>query len=218
MILLKEYVEPNLVAYVLEEGVAGKPKDLYIKGIFAESEQLNRNGRIYPYAIMEAAIAKYVTEFVDRKRALGELSHPDGRPQVKPEYASHLVTSLKMVGNNVMGEAKVLNTPKGQILRGLLEGGVQMGVSTRALGSIKESNGKTIVQSDFQLFAIDAVSDPSAINAFVDAVNESHEWVVTDDGQVLERTKKIIDTTPKMSESQKLKIFTDFMNQISVKK
>jgi hypothetical protein len=218
MILLKEYVEPSHVEYVLEEGVGGKQKDLYIKGVFAESEQLNRNGRIYPFAIMEAAIAKYVAEFVEKKRALGELSHPDGRPQVKPEFASHLVTELKMEGNMVMGKAKVLNTPKGQILRGLLEGGVQMGVSTRALGSIKESNGRTIVQNDFQLFAIDAVSDPSAINAFVDAVNESQEWLVTDDGRVLERTKKIIDTKPQLSESAKLKIFTDFMEAISVKK
>jgi hypothetical protein len=205
------------VEYVLEEGVAGKPADLYMRGIFAEAEQLNRNGRIYPLAVMEAAIDKYILEFVDKKRALGELSHPDGRPQVKPEYASHLVTELKLVGNNVIGKAKVLNTPKGQILRGLLEGGVQMGVSTRALGSIKESNGVTVVQNDFQLFAIDAVSDPSAINAFVSAVNESQEWTITDDGRVVEKYKKIIDTTPKLNESQKLKLFTDFMCEISMK-
>jgi hypothetical protein len=217
MQLLKEFIEPSNVQYVLEEASAGKTPDLYITGIFAEAEQKNRNGRIYPISVMESAIKKYVTEYVDRKRAMGELSHPDGRPQVKPELASHLVTSLKLEGHNVMGKAKVLNTPQGQILRGLLEGGVQMGVSTRALGSIKEQNGTTYVQDDFQLFAIDAVSDPSAINAFVQSVNEQKEWLVTDDGRILERAKKIVDTTPKLNESQKLKLFTKFIREISVK-
>jgi hypothetical protein len=212
MILLKEYVEPNGIQYILEE--SGGKKDLYIQGIFAESEQKNRNGRIYPRAVMESAIKKYVTEFVSKNRALGELSHPDGRPQVKPEFASHLVTSLVMEGNNVIGKAKVLNTPHGQILRGLLEGGVQMGVSTRALGSVRESNGTTYVEPDFQLFAIDAVSDPSAINAFVSAVNESQEWLITDEGQIVEKYKKVIDKTPRLSESQKLKMFASFMTEI----
>ena len=216
MILLKEFVEPSCVQYVLEESVQG-PKDLYITGTFAEAEQKNRNGRIYPLSVMEAAVEKYIVEFVNKRRAMGEISHPDGRPQVKPELASHLVTELRMEGNNVMGKAKVLNTPQGQILRGLLDGGVQMGVSTRALGSIKESNGTTYVQDDFQLFAIDAVSDPSAINAFVDAVNESHEWLVTDTGAILERTKKILATTPMMTESEKLELFAGFMKSLLVK-
>jgi hypothetical protein len=212
--LLKEYVEHNIVNYVLEEGVEGKPKNLYIQGIFAEAELLNRNKRIYPLDVMTGAINEYVTEFVDKKRALGELSHPDGRPQVKPELASHLITHLKLEGNTVRGKALVLNTPQGQIVRGLLEGGCQLGVSTRALGSIKESNGTTYVQNDLKIFSVDIVSDPSSINAFVDAINESQEWVVTDDGRVLEKTKRIIDTTPHMNESQKLKLFGDFMLEI----
>lgn len=192
-------------------------KDLFIRGIFAEADQRNRNGRIYPKLVMESALNTYKAEFVSKKRALGELSHPAGRPQVKPELASHLITELNMVGNNVIGKAKILNTPQGNIVRGLLEGGVQLGVSTRALGSVRESNGNTYVEPDLVFLAVDIVSDPSAINAFVTAVNESCEWLVTDSGQILEQVKKVVDNKPFLTESQKLKLFSEFMQAISVK-
>ena len=214
MRLLIENNQDNSVEYVTES--VGDKKELYIKGIFAEAELKNRNGRIYPLAVMENAINKYVTEYVNTKRAISELSHPENRPTVKPEFASHLVTELKMDGTTVYGKAKVLNTPQGQILRGLIEGGVQMGVSTRALGSVKESNGTTYVQSDFQLFAIDAVSDPSSINAWVNGINESAEWVVTDDGRILEKYKAQLNRA-KLNESKALELFSAFLSEISRK-
>lgn len=192
----------------------GESKDLYISGIFAEAELKNRNGRIYPKAVMESAVNKYVEDYVSKRRAISELSHPENRPLPKPEFASHLITELKMDGTTVYGKAKVLNTPQGQILRGLLEGGVQMGVSTRALGSLREGkDGTKIVEADLQLFAIDAVSDPSSINAWVDAVNESVDWLVTDDGKLIEQTRKEIKRT-KLTEERAIQLFEQFMRSI----
>ena len=187
---------------------------LYISGIFAEADLKNRNGRIYPKPIMESAINEYIQEYVNKNRALGELSHPEGRPQVKPEFASHLITSLKMEGSKVIGKAKILNTPSGQIVRGLLEGGCQLGVSTRALGSVKESNGTAYVQDDLKIFSVDIVTDPSSINAFVDAINESTEWIVTDDGRILEKFKSKVNKG-NLTEDTKLKLFADFLSEIA---
>ena len=189
-------------------------KDMYISGIFAEAELKNRNGRIYPKAVMERAIGRYVEDYVSKKRAIGELSHPENRPMPKPEFASHLITELKMEGTTVYGKAKVLNTPQGQILRGLLEGGVQMGVSTRALGSLREGkDGTKIVEDDLQLFAIDAVSDPSSINAWIDAINESADWVITNDGRVFEQTRAEVKKG-KITEEKALAMFQKFLSEI----
>ncbi len=214
MILLSETQDFGSYKLLTE----AKGKELFIEGNFAEYGKRNKNGRIYPRKVMEEAVKKYVTEFVQQKRALGELSHPEGRPQVKPELASHLITDFNMIGEGdegvVTGKAKILNTPQGQIVRGLLEGGVQLGVSTRALGSIKESNGSNIVQPDFQLFAVDVVSDPSAHSAWVNAVNESAEWVVTDDGRILEKYKKIIDNKKRIDEAAALTLFKNFLSEI----
>jgi hypothetical protein len=210
MLFLRESQDFSSIK-VLNEGVG---KNLFIEGIFAQAELKNRNGRIYPKPIMESAINKYIKEYVQSKRALGELSHPENRPQVKPEMASHLITELRMDGNNVYGKAKVLNTPQGQIVRGLLEGGVQLGVSTRALGSVKEQNGNQVVQNDLSLHAVDVVSDPSGIDCWVNAINESREWVVTDDGQILEKTKPLVNKSG-LTEDQKLKIFAKFLSDIA---
>lgn len=213
MILLSETQDFGSYKLLTE----AKGKDLFIEGTFAEYGIRNKNGRIYPRDIMESAVKKYITEFVSMKRALGELSHPEGRPSVKPELASHLITDFNMTGAGaqgvVEGKAKILNTPQGQIVRGLLEGGVQLGVSTRALGSIKESNGANVVQNDFQLFAVDVVSDPSAHSAWVNAVNESAEWVVTDDGRILEKYKKAINKQ-RIDESKALALFAKFLSEI----
>lgn len=213
MKFLRETTEFSQVQVELNEGKEGT-KDLYISGIFAEAELKNRNGRIYPKAVMERAINKYVEDYVSKKRAIGELSHPENRPMPKPEFASHLITELRMDGTTVYGKAKVLNTPQGQILRGLLEGGVQMGVSTRALGSLREGkDGTKIVEDDFQLFAIDAVSDPSSINAWVDAINESAEWVITGDGRVFEKTRTEVKKG-KINEEKALAMFQKFLTEI----
>jgi hypothetical protein len=208
MLLLREAVDFSQVQLLTEADATGK-KSLFIEGIFAQAEKKNRNGRVYPKAVMEKAIGEYIAEFVDKKRALGEISHPEARPQVKPELASHLITELKFQGNDVYGKAKVLDTPQGQVLRGLLDGGVQMGVSTRALGSVKESAGVTTVLPDLKIFAVDAVSDPSGIDCFVDAINESQQWLITDDGKVVEKLQEEIKKT-KLTEERKIQMLQQF--------
>lgn len=215
MYLLREFNESNHVEMVTESVNA---KHLKIRGVFAEGELKNRNGRIYEGKVLKPAIQKYISEMVDKNRAMGELNHPQGRPNVDPAMAAIRISKLEYNDNShqVMGEAIVLNTPQGQILRGLLEGGVQMGVSTRALGSIRESAGVKYVQPDLQIFAIDAVSDPSAINAFVTAVNESQEWVITDDGQILEKYQKQIKKQ-KIDEAKALSLFQNFLDEIRVR-
>lgn len=212
MFLLKEFVDSSSSIDMIVEETGGK-KDLYIKGIFAEAELKNRNGRIYPKDVMKSAIDKYNEEYVLKGRAISELSHPDGRPQPKPEFASHLVTELNMDGNTVYGKAKVLNTPNGNILKGLLEGGVKFGVSTRGLGSISERAGTRYVCNDYVITAIDAVTDPSSINAFVDAVNESQEWLITDDGRIVESIRKEIKKN-KLTEERKLQMIQQFLLSI----
>lgn len=212
MFLLKEFVDSSSSIDMIVEETGGK-KNLYIKGIFAEAELKNRNGRIYPKDVMKSAIDKYNEEYVLKGRAISELSHPDGRPQPKPEFASHLVTELNMDGNTVYGKAKVLNTPNGNILKGLLEGGVKFGVSTRGLGSISERAGTRYVCNDYVITAIDAVTDPSSINAFVDAVNESQEWLITDDGRIVESIRKEIKKN-KLTEERKLQMIQQFLLSI----
>jgi hypothetical protein len=217
MKFLRESIDFNDV-HIITEGT-GDAKTLFIEGIFAQAEKKNRNGRIYPKSIMENAVNKYVTEFVDSRRALGELSHPESRPTVKPELASHLITQLRFEGNDVYGKAKVLNTPQGNVLKGLLEGGVQMGVSTRGLGSIEERAGITYVKDDFAMMAIDAVSDPSGIDCWVNAINESRDWVYVDgryEEREIEKAKSIIRKASKreMNEAM-LHQFTKFMKTIS---
>lgn len=198
---------------LIEEETSGGSKDLFIEGIFAQAEEKNRNGRIYPKKIMESAVNRYVDEFVKTNRALGELSHPENRPTVKPELACHRIVEFRMDGNNVFGKAKVLNTPQGQIVKGLLEGGCQLGVSTRGLGSTTQRAGATYVGEDFTLMAVDVVSDPSGIDCWVNAVNESQEWLITDDGRVVESIKKELKKQ-RMTEERALQLFSRFMQEI----
>jgi hypothetical protein len=149
-------------------------KTLYLEGIMMQSEKKNKNGRIYPKSVMEQAVDKYVRDFVSTKRALGEINHPD-RVDVKLEEAAILIESLHWQGNDVVGKAKVLNTPKGNILRGLLEGGYRAGVSSRGTGSVVNESGTLIVQKDFTLSAIDFVDNPSAHDALPNAIFESEK-------------------------------------------
>lgn len=208
MYLLREFNESN---QILTESSG---KNLYIKGVFAEGELKNRNGRIYEGKVLKPAMTKYINEMVNKNRALGELSHPAGRPQVDPAMAAIRIVEMNYQDNHqVMGKALVLNTPQGQILRGLLEGGTQMGVSTRALGSLSESNGVKYVQPDLQIFAVDAVTDPSAINAWVNAINESQEWVVTDDGRILEKYRKEV-LKKNIDEAKLAAAFQRFISEI----
>ena len=175
--LFSESVED--VQYITEEKEGGG-KNYKIKGVFLQADIKNRNGRIYPMGILEPEVKKYNDNFIDQKRAYGELGHPDG-PTVNLERASHITTSLKRDGKNFLGEAKILETPMGKIVKSLMDEGCKLGVSSRGMGSVSKTPGQegaNVVQSDFYLAtAADIVADPSAPNAFVDGVMEGKEWV-----------------------------------------
>lgn len=175
MKLIAEYTDQGLE--VLTEARKDGRKKYIIEGVFAQAEQKNRNGRIYPKQIMESAVGKYVNEQVSKGRAVGELNHPDG-PTVNLDKVSHKIESLEFKGNDVIGRATILETPMGKIVEGLLEGEVQVGVSTRGMGSLQRgNNGAMMVGPDFMLNAVDIVQDPSAPNAFVNGIMEGVEWV-----------------------------------------
>lgn len=197
MKLITEYTETD-VQCIVEANDKGE-KSYVIEGIFAMAESKNRNGRIYPKAIMEKAVDKYVTDQVMTKRAVGELNHPEG-PTVNLDKVSHLITTLEWAGDNVMGKAQILDTPMGKIVKGLLDGGVQLGVSTRGMGSLETRNGAMVVKDDFILSTVDIVQDPSAPEAFVNGIMEGVDWVWNNGvlcPQVIEKMETEIKTAPK---------------------
>jgi len=173
MKLITEYTESDIE--FITEG-RGADKKYAIEGVFAQADKKNRNGRVYPKKIMESAVNKYVTDQVKTKRAVGELNHPEG-PVVNLDKVSHLITGLQFEGNNVVGKASILDTPNGKIVKGLLDGGVRLGVSTRGMGSLDRTNEGMMVKEDFVLNTIDIVQDPSAHDAFVNGIMEGVEWV-----------------------------------------
>tara|TARA_B100001287_G_scaffold267460_1_gene262624 strand:+ start:6717 stop:7376 length:660 start_codon:yes stop_codon:yes gene_type:complete len=174
MKLIAEYTENNLE--VLTEADEKGNKKYAIEGIFMQAEAKNRNGRIYPKEVMESALNKYNTEQVSKGRAVGELNHPEG-PTVNLDKVSHKIERLDFKGNDVVGKATILETPMGQIVKGLLDGGVRLGVSTRGMGSLERRGDAMYVKDDFLLNAVDIVQDPSAPSAFVNGVMEGVEWV-----------------------------------------
>ena len=174
MKLIAEYTDQSLE--ILTEEKEGGGKSYSIEGVFMQAEQKNRNGRIYPKPIMEKALGKYNTEQVSKGRAVGELNHPEG-PTVNLDKVSHKIESLDWKGNDVVGKATILETPMGQIVKGLLDGGVRLGVSTRGMGSLQNNGNAMVVKDDFILNAVDIVQDPSAPSAFVNGVMEGVEWV-----------------------------------------
>ena len=160
---------------VITEG-KGADKKLYIEGVFLQSEIKNRNGRMYPFSVLEKEVNRYNEEYVKTSRALGELGHPDG-PTVNLDRVSHRITSLKAEGNNFIGKAQIMNTPMGNIAKALLEDGVKLGVSSRGMGSIDKREDCNVVMDDFMLAtAADIVADPSAPDAFVNGIMEGKEW------------------------------------------
>lgn len=202
---------------VLTEAKENGEKKYFIEGIFAQAELKNRNGRIYPKKVLEKAVESYQS-VIEAKRALGELNHPP-HPNINPERASHLIEKLVWEGNNVMGRAKILTSlPMGKIVKGLIDEGVNFGVSTRGMGSISESNGVKIVQGDFVLNTVDVVSDPSGIDCWVEGVLESKEWVIdalTGQWVIAEQNKKQLKSLSyKQIQEQKLALFAKFLQQI----
>tara|TARA_B100000902_G_scaffold220106_1_gene209054 strand:+ start:523 stop:1167 length:645 start_codon:yes stop_codon:yes gene_type:complete len=202
---------------VLEEEKNGK-KLLYIEGVFLQSELKNRNGRMYPFETLNREVGRYNEEYVKSNRALGELGHPDG-PTVNLDRVSHRIVELRAEGTNFMGKAQILDTPMGQIARSLLKEGVQLGVSSRGMGSIDKREDCSIVQDDFMLTtAADIVADPSAPDAFVNGIMEGKEWVwhngILKETEVA-KYKGVMDASSRQElEEKTLKVFNDFLSKL----
>ena len=202
---------------ILEEEVNGK-KNLHIEGVFLQGDIKNRNGRIYPFGVLEREVGRYTEQYVNAGRALGELGHPDG-PTVNLDRVSHKIVSLKAEGSNFVGKAQILNTPMGNIAKSLLESGVKLGVSSRGMGSIEEKNGANYVRDDFMLAtAADIVADPSAPDAFVNGIMEGKEWIwdngILKEAKVDKYRRYIDEATRQNLEQRTLKVFEDFLSNL----
>lgn len=214
MKLITEFNQEDL-SYITEG--TGKSKNTFIEGVFMQTEAKNRNGRMYPKTVMESAVGKYITEQVSKGRAVGELNHPDG-PTINLDKVSHRITSLKFEGNNVVGKALVLNTPMGKVVKGLIEGGVQLGVSSRGMGSLETKKDMSVVKDDYHLATIDIVQDPSAPEAFVNGIMEGVEWV-WDNGILKAQQIEKYETEIKQARTAQLKekqseLFADFLSKL----
>lgn len=214
MKLIKEITES--VNYITEEK-DGK-KTLFIEGPFLVSERANRNGRMYKEETMRKEVNRYAEEYINKNRAFGELGHPD-TPSINLDRVSHLIVGLRQEGNDWIGKAKILDTPMGNIARNLIEGGAQLGVSSRGMGSLKNVNGINIVQDDFYLAtAADIVADPSAPGAFVQGIMEGKEWMLVDgvwtEQQYSEAKTTIRQASRKEIEEVSLKIFENFFKKL----
>ena len=214
MKLITEQIED---VKVITEG-KGADKKLYIEGVFLQSEIVNRNGRKYPFETLNREVERYNEEYVKSKRALGELGHPDG-PTINLDRVSHRITELRVEGKNFYGKAQILDTPMGKIAKSLLDEGVQLGVSSRGMGSIDKTENVSVVRDDFMLTtAADIVADPSAPDAFVNGIMEGREWVWSNG--ILKETevakyKGQLDTVSRRNlEEKTLQIFGDFLSKL----
>ena len=200
---------------VLTEGKNGK--DLKIKGVFMQAETKNRNGRLYPLNILTKEVTRYNKELVEKKRAFGELGHPEG-PTVNLDRVSHLIEELYPEGNNIIGKAKILDTPNGKIVKELLNAGAKLGVSSRGMGTLEKKGQTNVVKDDFYLAtAGDIVADPSAPEAFVEGIMEGKEWIwdngILDERQV-SRIEKQIKLSRKTAEKTQISAFETFMSKL----
>ena len=214
MKLITEHVDD--VQFITEAKADGSKKYV-IEGIFMQANKANRNGRMYPREILESAVNKYVTEQVSKGRAVGELNHPEG-PTINLDKVSHKITELKWDGNNVIGKASILKTPMGQIVEGLLEGGVKLGVSSRGMGSLVQKNGASYVNGDFMLSTVDIVQDPSAPEAFVNGIMEGKDWI-WDNGILVAQDIELIETEIKTARSissseVEIRAFKNFLSKL----
>ena len=201
----------------IKEDIEGGDPNYYISGVFMQAEEKNRNGRIYPKKVLMKEVKNYADNFVNGKRAFGELGHPEG-PTVNLERVSHIITDLHENGNDIIGKAKIMDTPMGKIVKNLLDEDAKLGVSSRGMGSLEEKGDSKIVSDDFMLAAVDIVADPSAPNAFVDGIMEGKEWV-WDNGIIKESTingyKKLIVKTPQRTLDDIASFcFADFMSKL----
>tara|TARA_Y100000593_G_scaffold92658_1_gene185001 strand:- start:249 stop:893 length:645 start_codon:yes stop_codon:yes gene_type:complete len=214
---MKLITEINEDLEYIVEGTGDK-KSMYINGVFMMSETKNRNGRIYSKPILFNEVSRYRNEYVDKNRAFGELGHPEG-PTINLERVSHMIKELKEDGNNIVGKAKIMDTPYGNIVKNLINEGAKLGVSSRGMGSLEEKGGANYVKDDFYLAtAADIVADPSAPDAFVDGIMEGKEWI-WDNGVVKEATiakiKESIKRSPASNlDNSKLKAFNSFLSKL----
>lgn len=226
MKLISEVTEDMNVLTELDE--ATNKKNFFIEGIFMQGNLKNRNGRIYPSEVLENEMNRYQKDFIETKRALGELGHPDG-PQINGDRVSHLITQMNREGNDFYGKAKILGTPMGEIVKTFIDEGVRCGVSTRGLGSVKQKNGVMEVQPDFHLATVDIVTDPSAPNAFVNGIMENTEfyydvassnWIATQPvEEVIEEIQETVEktyrtVTKRIDESTAARMFETFIRSL----
>jgi len=214
MKLITEQIED---VKILTEEKDGK-KLLYIEGVFLQSELKNRNGRMYPFEVLSREVERYTEEYVKPKRALGELGHPDG-PTINLDRVSHRIVSLHAEGHNFIGKAQILDTPMGNIAKSLLGEGVQLGVSSRGMGSIDKREDVSIVRDDFFLTtAADIVADPSAPDAFVNGIMEGKEWIwdngILKEAKVDKYRRYMDEATRRNMEERTLKVFEDFLRKL----
>ena len=216
MKLIKELIEEENLQFITEE--KDGEKRYYIEGVFMQADVKNKNGRMYGSNMLAEKVEEYSKNFIEKNRAYGELGHPSN-PSINLERVSHRIVSLKKDGSNFVGKAQVSSTPYGNIVKGLLEDGGKLGVSSRGLGSLMKENGVLKVQSDFMIVTpADIVADPSAPDAFVEGIMEGREWV-WDNGIIREKTvedyKEIVEkTSSKDLKMMKLKLFEDFLSKL----
>lgn len=219
MLLFTEHIDEPL--QLVSEAVGGQKK-LHLEGIFMQADIRNRNKRVYPKTVLEEAVSAYNSGYVAKGRAVGELNHPDG-PRVNLDKVSHLITKLEWSGSNVMGKAMILeNMPMGLMAKNLIEGGVQLGVSSRGVGNMDKSSGS---MTKFIATAVDIVHDPSAPETFVNGVMEGVDYIITEDGaiaenqhRVIEDIKRTIHKTPRriIKETQE-KLFEEYIRSLTIK-
>ena len=203
--------------YVAEEGKDGTT-NYKIRGIFMQAEQMNRNKRTYPLSVLESEVKRYNKEYVNKNRAFGELGHPDG-PTVNLDRVSHMITKLDQEKNDFVGEAKILNTPNGKIVRELISAGATLGVSSRGMGSLTPTRNGSVVGNDYYLStAGDIVADPSAPNAFVEGIMEGKEWIwdngIIKETEIDKYKQSILSATSVTLEEAKLNAFADFISKL----
>ena len=215
---MKLFCDINEEVQILTEEPAPGQKNYFIEGIFLMCDQKNRNGRVYEFDMMNKKIKEYSSNFVNQKRAFGELGHPEG-PTINLERVSHMITNLYADKKNFVGRAKIMDTPYGKIVKNLIDEGAKLGVSSRGIGSLEEKNGVNYVKNDFQIAtAADIVADPSAPEAFVRGIMEGKEWIF-ESGRLVEKDiedmkKELTNASSRKLEEAKIKVFEKFLRNL----
>lgn len=210
-LLREDFIDNKFIVESQDNG----EKEYFLRGIHLQSEVQNGNNRVYPKTIMEREIKRYNKEFISKNRAMGELQHPES-PSINLQKVSHKITELKMDGNDVYGESKLLDTPYGQIAKRLVDEGIQLGTSSRATGSVVQNEGISVVQEDFRYICNDIVADPSAPDAYLTAVMENKEWIYENGILTCKEIEQIQDDVNKKSKAKKLneQVLEDIFNKI----